>query len=301
MKASCATRLTMLLGICAVSGSQAFGISSLLDRMEITDPSVSARVLCVVENGSCYIDTGISPGINLWDLPTGPYLDGNGSSYVHTSSTAAGECPAGHGTFEDFHFWRVSTDGTAQRLFRIIGSCHNSPFGVAREVTWFEATRIDAVNGLAIIHANSFLYANGGNHYETIREVIEVSGLPRLLDVVLSYQPPASLSFNAPARPEGLSGADTYSVYSGNVAAASSLASALPLDCTVPDGRAPIPGEILTVPDTTPTPPPGEVTYFLVAANYQGQRRAGRKSMGGMLRGRDPANLAACNPSEVHQ
>lgn len=111
---------------------------------------------------------------------------------------------------------------------------------------------------------------------------------------MLPYQPPSTLSFNVPVRPEGLPGADSFSVYSGDVRTAADLSQAVPLQCTVPSGRAPAPGEHLTVPDTLPAPPPGESRYYLAAVNYQGQRRAGRSSVNGILQGRNAAALAGC-------
>ena len=50
----------------------------------------------------------------------------------------------------------------------------------------------------------------------------------------------------------------------------------------------------LTVEDTLPKPDPGHGYWYVTAVNYQGQRRCGRKRMGGVLSGRDPATLPAC-------
>ncbi|MGH9870529.1 MAG: hypothetical protein ACREAA_20525 [Candidatus Polarisedimenticolia bacterium] len=51
--------------------------------------------------------------------------------------------------------------------------------------------------------------------------IIRISGLPTLLDIILSYQPPSTLSFNVPVRPEGLPGADSFAVYAGDLSQAS--------------------------------------------------------------------------------
>jgi len=146
---------------------------------------------------------------------------------------------------------------------------------------------VDAINGRIYIATESWISGN------PILGTVVMEGLPNLLDIILSYQPPSTLSFNVPVRPEGLAGSDSFSVYHGD-ADTGDLGQAEALDCTVPDGRVPIPGEILAVPDTTPIPLVGEVTYFLVAANHQGQRRAGRKSTAGILQGRDSSRLPAC-------
>lgn len=38
----------------------------------------------------------------------------------------------------------------------------------------------------------------------------------------------------------------------------------------------------------------GRYTYFLAAVNYQGQRRAGRQSVNGVLQGRNAEALRGC-------
>lgn len=53
-------------------------------------------------------------------------------------------------------------------------------------------------------------------------------------------------------------------------------------------------GDYLAVADPLPTPAPGHGRYYVTAVSYQGQRRYGRKSSGGVLSGRDPAVLPAC-------
>ena len=66
-----------------------------------------------------------------------------------------------------------------------------------------------------------------------------------------------------------------------------------PLQCSYP-ASPPSVGDYLTVADPLPTPSPGQGYYFVTAVNYEGERRYGRMSSGGVLRGRDPAVLPAC-------
>lgn len=89
-------------------------------------------------------------------------------------------------------------------------------------------------------------------------------------------------------------GADSFSVYSGDVRTASDLSQATTMECSVPAGRPPVPGERLTVPDPLPDPAVGDARYYVAAVNHQGQRRAGRKSMNGLLQGRNAAALPEC-------
>jgi hypothetical protein len=56
-------------------------------------------------------------------------------------------------------------------------------------------------------------------------------------------------------------------------------------------------GDYLTVEDRLPAPAPGSGYYYVTAVNYQGQRRYGRQSNGGVLSGRDPVVLPACERS----
>jgi len=155
---------------------------------------------------------------------------------------------------------------------------------------------IDAINGhlyVAVLGAQcvgSGCTPSGGGF-----GIVRITGLPNLLDIILSYQPPSTLSFNVPVRPEGLVGADSFSVYTGDVRTASDLSQATPLECTVPAGRPPIPGEHLTVSDPLPDPAVGDARYYVAAVNYQGQRRAGRTSMNGVMQGRNAAALLGCH------
>jgi hypothetical protein len=97
-----------------------------------------------------------------------------------------------------------------------------------------------------------------------------------------------------PVRTEGLPGADSFAVYSGDVRTASDLTQASPLECTVPAARPPVPGEQLTVADTLPDPSVGDGRYYVVAVRHGAQTRAGRGSIGGVMQGRNAAGLPLC-------
>ena len=72
------------------------------------------------------------------------------------------------------------------------------------------------------------------------------------------------------------------------------LVQAQPLHRAYP-ATAPSVGDYLTVDDTLPRPAPNRGYYYVTAVNYQGQRRYGRQSNGGVLSGRDPAVLPGCS------
>ena len=59
-------------------------------------------------------------------------------------------------------------------------------------------------------------------------------------------------------------------------------------------GPRPETGDYLTVADTVPNPAPGHAVYYLTAVTHAGETRAGRKSEGGVLSGRDSSGLPEC-------
>ena len=95
--------------------------------------------------------------------------------------------------------------------------------------------------------------------------------------------------------PEGMAGADHFDTYWGSLAHPLDFTQAHPLACDYP-ASAPHVGDYLTVPDTVPTPAPGQGIYYVTSATYQGATRYGRKTSNGHLTGRDPALLPACVP-----
>ena len=124
--------------------------------------------------------------------------------------------------------------------------------------------------------------------------VILFQGLPTLFEVFQSYVPSASaIGFTVPYNPEAFQAASFFDSYYGNLATVGDWSQAQPLQCGYP-ATAPDVGDYLTVADTVPTPAPGQGYYVITAANYMGQRRYGRKNMGGTLTGRDPAVLPVC-------
>ena len=150
------------------------------------------------------------------------------------------------------------------------------------------------MTGIATIDGDLIETDGSFNWIAEVSEIIEIQGLPTLLDIILSYQPPSTLSFNVPVRLEGLSGADSFAVYAGDIRTAVDLSQATPLQCTVPVGRAPVPGEQLTVPDTLPDPSPGDGRYYVAAVRHGAQIRAGRSAINGVPQGRNSSALPGC-------
>ena len=196
---------------------------------------------------------------------------------------------------KDWSIDRVAANGSLESIGVFREVCVPGSPNYLRRVTSLRIITLDAINGELYVRANvenmrgccpgpmGFVY-------------VKISGLPSIFELALTYQPAtASFSWIVPPRPYALPGVDSFSVYKGEGSTASDLSQATPLDCTVPAGRPPVPGEQLTVPDTTADPAVGQATYFVVAANHARQTRVGRQAVGGVLQGRDATALTGCN------
>ena len=134
---------------------------------------------------------------------------------------------------------------------------------------------------------------NSGGCLPPLR-VFRITGFATTFEILQTYTPSANeLSFRVPYMPEGFQFADYFDTYYGDLASVGDWSQAQSLQCGYP-ASPPNVGDYLTVTDTLPTPTPGQGYYYVTAVNYQGQRRYGRKSSGGVLTGRDPAVLPGC-------
>lgn len=124
--------------------------------------------------------------------------------------------------------------------------------------------------------------------------VFEFTGFSTLFEILQTYEPTSGpLSFRVPYMPEGFPGASYFDTYYGDLATVGDWSQAQPLQCEYP-ASPPEMGDYLTVTDPLPDPPVNHGRYYVTAVNYMGQVRYGRKSSGGVLTGRDPALLPAC-------
>jgi hypothetical protein len=71
------------------------------------------------------------------------------------------------------------------------------------------------------------------------------------------------------------------------------LSSALPLACDVAASAGP--GDVVPVADPLPAPLPGQARYYVAVASSGADRRAGRRSTGGVFVGRQTAGLPPCH------
>ncbi|MBZ5641049.1 MAG: hypothetical protein LAO51_20100 [Acidobacteriia bacterium] len=122
-----------------------------------------------------------------------------------------------------------------------------------------------------------------------------IEGFATTFDVLQTYTPhPAQVGFRVPYMPEGMAAADSFDTYWGDLSTVGNWGQAHGLQCHYP-ASPPARGDYLTVADPLPSPQPGHGYYYVTAATYQGQTRYGRKTNGGRLSGRDPAQLPRCS------
>ncbi len=287
--------LTTVVGIVLVAPTTQVLCSPAQDQNSAADlfipavPGLSATDFCV-GNPACPVNGQVSLQIDsAGDLRT----DASGWIYLDlpAEQDTGTRCsvPGYSADNREFPVYRVSPSGITELLGTFHDGCDPNvlirrlyPLGVG----------IDAINGAVYYQFGVQVIADGMSAYHEV--IVRISGLPTLLDILLSYQPSSTLTFNVPVHPEALPAADSFSIYAGDVETLPDLSQASPLHCTVPPDRAPVPGEHLSVPDTLPDPGPGDARYYLVAVNHQGETRAGREAIAGVLQGRNADALPGC-------
>jgi hypothetical protein len=124
--------------------------------------------------------------------------------------------------------------------------------------------------------------------------IAAIEGFATLYDISQTYTPTAdNLAFRVPAHPEGLRAADHFDTYWGRVSDLPDFTRAHPMQCHYP-ATPPSAGDYLTVLDTSPLPVPGNINYTVTAVAYGVEKRYGRRRIGGIMSGRDPALLPGC-------
>jgi hypothetical protein len=150
---------------------------------------------------------------------------------------------------------------------------------------------VDAINGNIYVAVRSYLGGTPGGY-----SIVQISGLPSLLDIVPTFQPAAgTLSWVTPKHPEALPAADRFQVYVGDLRDLPNFGRAVPVACAVPDPGPPQPGDFLSILDPLPNPPAGKGRYVIIGVEHAGLRRFGRQFINGILSGRDPSAFAVCN------
>jgi len=194
------------------------------------------------------------------------------------------------------NFFRLSPDYVAQLVLEVV----NVSDGVISTLTSIvSGPEIDQINGrmLLTIRSADFESMPSATCIGGIDELVEVSGLPTLLDIIPTFQPASeTLSWITPKHPEALPAADRFMVYAGDIATLRQdrdFTRAVPVDCQVPDVGAPSPGEFLSILDPLQMEP-GQASYAIVGVEHQGRLRFGRQSMGSVLSARESLSFRTC-------
>ncbi len=196
---------------------------------------------------------------------------------------------------------RVGVGGYCDHIRPIRPKCERDSWQDCIQWTTGRTMLFDAVGGRLLIPVDIYCshcseMGQTCPYYGREAQVIAIGGFAPLLEIFQTYTPTlGSLSFRVPPIPEGFPTADRFDTYYGDLATVGDWSRAQPLECEYP-ATAPSVGNYLTVDDPLPDPAPGQGRYYVTAVNYQGQTRYGRKSIGGVLSGRDPAMLPACAP-----
>lgn len=156
----------------------------------------------------------------------------------------------------------------------------------------------DEMNGRLFVWVKSRCFNNTqpvACTYQSGWWVAAIDGFATTFEILQTYEPASSsLSFRVPYMPEGLRAAEWFDTFYGDLATVGDWSQAQPLRCDYPL-QQPAVGDYLTVEDGLPDPPPGSGYYFVTAATYNGETRYGRQSTAGILSGRPPAALPACD------
>jgi hypothetical protein len=265
---------------------------SLLDEVTVIDPNLTAELVWELADTKTYCQS--SPPnpdrlacrvIDPDELAIGIDAAGNRYSLIEAFETL--------GTYFDVYRRPAGTNFNHHiaRITKNVEEVVGQPTKIFAVGKW----EIDVTNGVLLLGLKGECFTNtcvGDNDTVEHLAVIRITGLPALMDVIESYQPPSLLSFNLPMHPEGLPQGDRYDVYQGNVAGLPDFSQAQPLACDVAAGKAV--GERVEVTDTLPDPGPGETRYYLTAVSSGIDQRAGRTRLAGNLVGRAASSLPPC-------
>lgn len=217
-------------------------------------------------------------------------IDNQGRRYTVVFYGGSGQCGS------DYGVKLVRFNGTEQqtvayvpgRCFPDRGGYPNGEWDMAQPL-WDPTVKFDAVSGSMLIPL-----ASSGTGYGGVMWIASINGFASLFDILQTYVPgQSSLGFRVPVMPDGLRRADKFDTYFGSVSDLPDFTQAHPMRCSYP-ASPPAAGDYLTVQDISPVPAPGAANYIVTAVTYQGQRRYGRRRIGGVLSGRDPAVLPTC-------
>ena len=279
-------RVLSAVGVICVATTMAGAQSSVLDLIEFAVPGVTASGVCSMTQNECSFGVGQNAvyeqlSCNRSDADCRSFVpDAVGWRYFWANEVM--NCGSTSGV--DARLFRASSDQTSELILSIIG-CFSTSVTSSNEI---QGIYLDAINGSALLNTRTMFG----------EDVIEIRGLPTLLDIIPTFQPASeTLSWVTPKHPEALPSADNFQVYAGNIddlRRDRDFTSAVPVDCAVPDVGSPAPGDYLSILDPL-NPAKGKVEYAIVGVEHGGRQRFGRQSSSGILTGREPSLFSSCS------
>lgn len=228
----------------------------------------------------------------LGSQPTSPIgMDAAGSAYNIANVGNSLSLGDGDGTF----LQRTTRGATTENVVSLYRQrCLDPPTcSLVTYYSRFTPFFMDVTNGRILIVSGADIRTEPGEVPVDYRiGLLEISGLPPLLDTLLTYIPGGQLTALVPAHPDGFRSADSLQVWTGNVRSMPDWSQAQPLACMA--AQNPIPGQIVSVADALSDPPVGQGRYYLVASQSGADRRLGRQYVNGVFSARQPAGLPVC-------
>ena len=266
---------------------------SLVQEVDLLLPGLSAQMVWELPDAKSYCES-IPPNTDRLAcslLEPDEFwigLDGAGGHYGTINGVDS------TGTFFDIQRRAAgaSIDQHIARITKRVELVFGQPIKLFAASRW----ELDALNGHLLIGLRGQCLTSqcaAENDTEEHLGLLRISGLPALLDLAQTYVPPGSVSVVIPAHPEGLPTGSRLDLYAGDTADLPDLSRAQPLACNVGSGSAP--GDTVVVADSLQSPAPGRARYYLTAVTSGSLRRAGRRTSGDTLVGRDAAAMPFCS------
>ena len=246
--------------------------------------SVPAPVECQLAHSTAWLGgqplfpIGVDAAGSFYDIP-----DAGGGGLVGLPDGDGGNLRRGR------------RDGVTQYMGFVYRQKCLDPPGCTRVAFYARATPfyLDVTNGRILIVSGASIRSEPGDQEVDYRVgLVEIAGLPQLLDTLLTFIPGGQLTAFMPAHPDGFPSADAVEVWAGDLRTMPDWSRALPVACAA--ATSPTPGQIVPISDPLPDPAPGTGRYYLTASRHAADRRLGRQFNGVSFSARDPASLPLC-------
>ena len=258
-------------------------------RAQGSDPQGVAAAFVPAVQGAAATDLCQDPSCQFVIVDGG--LDVAGRA-ARINARRIADCPISGGPQPRFEYdvQMVTPTGTVQTLGFFREYCSPPNFYSTFQIS---KVSVDPFNGVLNLRAT---LTNKAGQFVVASRIVQaqVSGLPTVAEIMVTFEPPGALTWMTPWKPLGLPSADRFQVYTGALGHSPLFEDAQPIDCSVPASGHPATGDLVSIADPLPDPPPGEGRYVVVAVEQGSEHRFGRQRSGGVTSGRDPADFPAC-------